>query len=462
MKPQRAQRNICMVLGLVTILFFVVSGIASAQLTGAIFTSDSAGTLVNANIYESKDDVYLNGGPPPNAPCTVAGLPDGDYYFQVTDPSGAVLLSADDISERKFRVSGGVISEYLGSTHGIGVGKCPGSISVQLIPYDDTPNPGGEYKVWVTRVTDYTPGEGRFGFVPRYSKTDNFKVRVRPDDDHPPRVTISGIKFYDSNTDGIQDIDEPGIFGWKITKEPPTPPDETTTDADGVYAFIQVPPGDYLISEIPPFPGWFPLGVWINTTPTSGNVTVNDGDIYVPGPDFGNVCLGPGGGRTLGFWSSKHGQTLFGADDLALMVGLNLRKANGDHFDPANYSAFRTWLRDARATNMAYMLSAQLSAMALNVHNGLVSGSAMVYAPELLPYAPISGLNDLGFISIKDLIAEANTELGMNGYTPARHPSRAYQEALKNVIDKANNNIIFVVLPDDPDFTTLCPILYED
>ena len=24
-----------------------------------------------------------------------------------------------------------------------------GSIAVQLIPYDDTPNPGGEYKVWL-------------------------------------------------------------------------------------------------------------------------------------------------------------------------------------------------------------------------------------------------------------------------------------------------------------------------
>ena len=31
--------------------------------TGAIWTSLSDGTTVNANLYDAKEDVYLNGGP---------------------------------------------------------------------------------------------------------------------------------------------------------------------------------------------------------------------------------------------------------------------------------------------------------------------------------------------------------------------------------------------------------------
>ncbi len=34
-----------------------------AQLSGAIFTTDVTGQEVNANIYPSKDAVYLDGGP---------------------------------------------------------------------------------------------------------------------------------------------------------------------------------------------------------------------------------------------------------------------------------------------------------------------------------------------------------------------------------------------------------------
>jgi len=54
----------------------------SAQVAGAIFTTDAGGNFVNANIYDLMDDVYLNGGPrSPTAPCTAAGLPDGFYAF---------------------------------------------------------------------------------------------------------------------------------------------------------------------------------------------------------------------------------------------------------------------------------------------------------------------------------------------------------------------------------------------
>jgi hypothetical protein len=51
------------------------------------------------------------------------------------------------------------------------------------MPYDDTPNPGGEYKTWLTPADKYvcpldavTCEDGRNGFINSESKTDNFKV----------------------------------------------------------------------------------------------------------------------------------------------------------------------------------------------------------------------------------------------------------------------------------------------
>ena len=96
-------------IGLVFLLAGAVS--ASAQLSGAIFTTVMDGTRVNANIYQDKCGalgVWLDGGPGPNAPPGAAGLPDGDYYFQVTDPSGKTLLSTDAVQNRQFHVSGGM------------------------------------------------------------------------------------------------------------------------------------------------------------------------------------------------------------------------------------------------------------------------------------------------------------------------------------------------------------------
>jgi hypothetical protein len=173
--------------GLAALALLALSSAAMAQqkVTGAIFTTNYDSSFVNGNVYDFPDDVYLNGGPRPNAPCTSAGLPDGDYYFQVTDPSGKVLLSYDnlddqsmiDIAERKVTVSGGLIRSYSGIRFK-GTGKCANSITVELFPYLRTPNPGGEYKVWMTHVDLYDRSQlqGSFGFIPSSSKTDNFKV----------------------------------------------------------------------------------------------------------------------------------------------------------------------------------------------------------------------------------------------------------------------------------------------
>jgi hypothetical protein len=137
------------------------------------------------------------------------------------------------------------------------------------------------------------------------------------------------------------------------------------------------------------------------------------------------------------------------APELALLSSLNLRTASGANFDPATYDAFRTWLLGAKAKNMAYMLSAQLAAMELNVEAGFVSGSAVIYAPDT------NSADALGFTTVSALMAEANTELGLHGLTLSGSAFRAYQAALKDALDDANNNLNFVQ-------ATACPFSFAE
>lgn len=148
-----------------------------------------------------------------------------------------------------------------------------------------------------------------------------------------------------------------------------------------------------------------------------------------------------GGGHTPGFWGNKNGQALIGADDLTLLEGLCLREKNGDDFDPASKGAVKTWLKNRDATNMAYMLSAHLAAMALNVHNGFVDDASEVYIP--MDCDTFDGVAD-GQVTIGDLMDYANDLLCADNVTKSGDPNRAEQECIKNVLDAANNNLNWV------------------
>ena len=164
--------------------------------------------------------------------------------------------------------------------------------------------------------------------------------------------------------------------------------------------------------------------------------------------DFGNVCLGPGGGRTIGFWRNKNGKAILNSNEgawQALLSGLNLVDQSGSDFDPANTTELMMFLKRGKATNMSYMLSVQLAAMALNTAFGDVDGTSTIFAGEAPDgCSPIIGLSGLGFISVNDLIADASTELGLDGNTPPGDPERTCQEFKKDALDDANNNLSFV------------------
>jgi hypothetical protein len=232
-------------------------------MTGAIFTTVSDGSAVNANIYASKCAVYLDGGPGVHAPAGAAGLPDGDYYFQVTDPSGKQLLSTDPVSNRRFTVANGVIVTYTGvggPAHPVGWDRIHPelrAITIQAAnascPTDflDSPNNGGAYKIWVTPVSsffgdatlvDNVCGGGCFhGFSPSQSKTDNFKVNQST-----PTFCVTMQKSL-LQPDGITVT--PGV-NWKFTlTDSLGVTNPYFTDSTGQVQVCGLTAGTYTVSE---------------------------------------------------------------------------------------------------------------------------------------------------------------------------------------------------------------------
>jgi hypothetical protein len=404
---------------------------AAPPLPGAIFTTDSTCSGVDLNIYGAKSEVYLNGGPShPGA----ASLPDGSYYVQVTDPSGACVLGTSG-NNTPFVVTNGVancIQLCTVLTNGPGACALNGEVDPNC-GYNTTTNPGGEYKAWVSLVPTFDNNS---------TKTDNFKVRA---DAPPTPPTLCVNKFYDANVNGVKDPTECYINGWPI---------QVFAD-DNLYiaretAFCSlVDQGSYRVVEAD-IANWIHTGAVLNGQPFTAVGSPSAVYPVALAPDqtveFGNVCLGAGGGLTLGFWSNKNGQNLENSSDFTFLTGLCLRNATGgdQNFNgtlAANKTALNSWLLSATATNMAYMLSAQLTAMELNVRHSFVNGAALVYGGDCIKnYFPGSN----GFITISALITAAESELCLHGNTPAGNQYRAYQECLKTTLDNGNNNLNFV------------------
>ncbi len=165
------------------------------KLSGAIYTTTKDGTVVNQNVYAARTDVYLNGGPQNT---NSSGLPDGTYYFQVTDPSGKTLLSTDDAACRQLTVTGGRVSGAAGPCpHPDGAfNPANGSTTVQLAPFSVTPNAGSEYKAWLIPTGKATVGTDPtvLVFANANAKTDNFKTREAvPQGSCQPSSSLSAL-----------------------------------------------------------------------------------------------------------------------------------------------------------------------------------------------------------------------------------------------------------------------------
>jgi hypothetical protein len=391
--------------------------------------------VVNCNIYLLKEDVALNAGP------DGATLDDGTYFFAVVAPSGQNapndgtpgLLSTDAYTDRDFTVSGGIVS-YSGP-HAI-----DSDGDIQLIPYLDTPNPGGVYILAICNITAGYPA------TPANCKYDAFKVREGGTTEQG-NPELSGLKYYDANLNGQFDAGEDGIPGWLITVTGYAG-SPVTTGLDGTFD-ITVDIGQHVLTEQQPGNGWSQTGNTVDqffdflhsTTLTSFVYTVDAvGDGVTTGLNFGNVCnLVTPGGRTLGFWSNRNGAALFTSADLAALNAFYLANGTGNQSNFANYAAFRTWLLSATATNMAYMLSAQMAATYLSVQHGFTNGAAIVdyFDSDYDGSYPAPR-------TVNQEIQYANYLLSLDQTTIVSDALRTEQERVKNILDSVNNGGTFL------------------
>jgi hypothetical protein len=249
---------------------------AHAQVNGAIFTTDAAGS-VNINLFENKLDVWVNGGPRKEGS---AGLPPGWYYIKVTDPSGANELgnsiynplppaTSPRNNQSQTPVFVTEAGEFEVPVQLWFVVRCPNGNHAQ--GYKTTTNNGGEYKVWVSKNPAFPNNE---------CKTDNFKVK----NNAPPQVSIEAYKFRDTNGNGIWDEPaEQPIAGWTIELRLASNNSLVATqltDGGGKVSFL-VNQGttQYVVKEI------IPAGLgWEATTLTAFTVSASQNQVV----EFGN------------------------------------------------------------------------------------------------------------------------------------------------------------------------------
>lgn len=458
-------------------LFFASA--AGAVVAGAGFTTFDkvvGGCLngnnpngVNCNLYENKNDVYMSGGPE----SVKSGLSNGSYYFAVLTPGsqnegfvdGAKgnlsdttaggttgdLGSGDPVSNRTFSVLGHQIVSYEG-THKTGTSPKERFV-IGLAPFDDTDNPGGVYILAICLTGATSPSDCKY---------DAFKVKKAGEEGEVnPFGTISGLKYYDVNHNGQFDPGETPLPNWAIDWSDTVFGTELTNES-GLFEVKDLVTDTYYFSEELGPAGWIQTGNTVNEAIASlGSTVVLENKAYtvelgeggeVGGLNFGNVCeVKNSNGLTLGFWSNKNGQAILQAHDPAwrnLLNASNLRRANGTPYTVPGtkfadaYKDFRTWLLNATATNMSYMLSAQLATTQLDIaYNGL-NGENLVLDP------------DGTWKSINKVVAEAIAFLATHGNTTAAGADRKLAEEYKNIFDSLNNNIQ-AITPVDP---KECPV----
>ena len=311
-------------------------------------------------------------------------------------------------------------------------------------------------------------------------------------------VSVSGMKYFDSNTDGAKTFGEPGIAGIKIkiaycgtagcTPDNLSPATQVITGAGGLWSLVLPlvsgkPVVNWRACEILPIAGWNQTGPVSGANASGATADVNKcwngsvGTAAGTGLDFGNVCLGTtSGAYSKGFWTNNNGKSILSANDTAkpypdsgnwraILNAANLANGNGTPYSvpipPATFNTafgnFSSFLSGASATNMANMLSAQLAAMELNVGCANLNASLLVLAgtppasctPATLPQPP----NAQGYISITNLMQDAVTELGLNKNTVTGSVDRSCQEFVKTALDNADNGKNFV--QPGP-----CPVVY--
>jgi hypothetical protein len=232
-----------------------------AMASSSVDTGTAAG--ISKSNFEYKDDVFMS----------TCGVAQGAWYLQITEPGGSPVLKTATAFNTD--ASGFVIG-------GTGVGTCGGT-GLKLAPFDSASNTHScVYKLWISQ--DPT-------FPTNNSTKSNFKT-CNVGDEETPTSILSGLKFYDSNHDGVYAPTEAGIQGVKITITYTAGGGGSTsvfTLADGTWTGV-IPSGNYTVCEdktIAPF-----NALWEQTLPANNGCYsgIAQDNLGVDNLNFGNVA----------------------------------------------------------------------------------------------------------------------------------------------------------------------------
>jgi hypothetical protein len=427
----------------------------SGNLGGKIETCAEDGSSLPADSFDQACDVYLrataSGGGPQSA------LPAGDYVFQVTDPSGATLLSQAGPQNGVLSVSSGQpgFTAYSGSHQTAGSGALA-DLRVQLCPMAPTPNPGGVCKVWITPLGCYEPGKGAFGFQTSKSKTLTFKVTGSAP---PQSASLVVRRFCDSDADG-GDAGERMQNGVRYVVSISTVgaglPFEllTGTAGPGTARLDDIPvPATYTVCELVPGAGeedcW-----WYGTVPgfagTSGEppAACFSGALDADETEtlsFGAACVCRAhDGMSRSDFLGRSGRALLRSHDPQwrdLLDAAELVTADGSPFTvPAGnfrgaFGHFAAWMDSDGSPNTAHSLSTEAAATLLAEHFGaLDTRMSRVLRPGQ------AACLRLPTATSRDLLARAEAQIRSDAFTPVGDRTAVEQGCLRDALAGVNTN----------------------
>lgn len=255
-------RVVALLTGLFAVMALAVATPALANFSGAIYTTMADCTTVNGNIYEDKQDVYLNGGPQNS---NASGLPANTvFYVKVTEPDGTLLsavstpdtITSDGDGNLPCTQLWGLLHKQSDGTQG----------------YDTTTNNGSEYKVWISTERDFPHDD---------SKTDNFKVVV---DEEPPPVPAADNLTVTKTADPTFDRS----FTWSIDKS------VDNTSLNGLFGTATFNYSVAVTKSAASDSGWKVTGTISVTNPNADPVTGVDVSDDI-GNEAADTCVVTGG-----------------------------------------------------------------------------------------------------------------------------------------------------------------------
>jgi hypothetical protein len=253
-------------------------------------------------------------------------------------------------------------------------------------------------------------------------------------------ATLSVVKFFDGNANGVLDAGEPFLDDWYFTVDG----DLYSTPFSDI-----VDVGTYNVTELmPDEPNWVASNITVDGTESYTINSSTEVELALEENDdvtiyFGNYCVEPSGGFSPGYWSqvvmSKGPNPVpvssrrISADLYATFVNyitaVNPVTLVNNDGTPASFSNALTlsqWIGSGLdAQNMASQLSRHTAAMILNILSGGVDSDAY--------YIPAG-------MTIQEIVEAAKALLNANSVIIEPGALRDQAEQLKDWLDELNNN----------------------